>query len=281
MPERAEWLFRGQAGYLAMMGGIHPQGFRYVEPLEALWGLGCPIVGEEVGALSASVARVFASRTDWDVAVISGLFVESRLVVQLQRALGELFRVSRGPTVVRCVSDLRGGLSAFLGRRSNALCRSIKKSIRRSQELGVTFERCPTDGAYDWIDLFERMMAVEQRSWKGRQGVGVHIGPIREFYRLILLRLLRNRSQRILFARYREQDVAYIFGGVCGRRYRGLQFSYDDAYRSLSLGNLCQYYQISDLCKEGIWQYDLGTWMEYKQHWAELAVESTTLMVTR
>src|SRR5688572_32387452 len=55
--------------------------------------------------------------------------------------------------------------------------------------------------------------------------------------------------------------------------YRGLQFSYDDAFAQLGLGGLLQYHQIVELCAEGVTRYDLGTEMDYKRRWAEDVIE--------
>ena len=70
-------------------------------------------------------------------------------------------------------------------------------------------------------------------------------------------------------------------GGVFAGEYRGLQFSFDDAFRWLGLGNLLQLRQIEALCSEGVELYDLGTAMPYKERWAEQVVETRLLVIAR
>jgi CelD/BcsL family acetyltransferase involved in cellulose biosynthesis len=74
-------------------------------------------------------------------------------------------------------------------------------------------------------------------------------------------------------ARYNEKDIGYIFGGLIGDIYRGLQFSYDNQWKDLSIGNLMQYEKIKWLCEEKIIRYDMGSLlgeaMGYKASWTE------------
>jgi hypothetical protein len=82
-----------------------------------------------------------------------------------------------------------------------------------------------------------------------------------------------------LFGRQGNQDVAYVLGAVFGDTYRGLQFSFDDRFRSLGLGNLAQLHQVIALEAEpSVTRYDLGTGGEYKAAWAEAVVDSVALV---
>src|SRR5690348_15560863 len=59
MPGREPWLRRGRAGYAAFMrsaAGGWP-GVTVLEPLEAMWMLGCPLVGADVRALAAELVE--------------------------------------------------------------------------------------------------------------------------------------------------------------------------------------------------------------------------------
>ena len=39
---REPWLWKTDAGYVSLMKGTHPEGFRYLAPLEGMWLLGAP-----------------------------------------------------------------------------------------------------------------------------------------------------------------------------------------------------------------------------------------------
>ena len=55
MPTRVAFTFRGRAGYLAAMRGVHPAGFPYIEPVELAWGLAAPLIAADPVALVAEV----------------------------------------------------------------------------------------------------------------------------------------------------------------------------------------------------------------------------------
>ena len=74
---------------------------------------------------------------------------------------------------------------------------------------------------------------------------------------------------RVIIARHSERDIGFIFGGVTNGIYRGQQFSFADAWRKASIGNLLQLEQIRWLCEEGATRYDMGPMMDYKRHWTE------------
>jgi CelD/BcsL family acetyltransferase involved in cellulose biosynthesis len=133
--------------------------------------------------------------------------------------------------------------------------------------------------AADAEALYARILAIETRSWKGEDGVGIHQGPMNRFYADMLPRLAARGRQRTLFARLGDQDVAYCLGAVFDGEYRGLQFSYDREHRALSLGSLLQYHQIVELTAEGVHRYDLGQDMDYKRRWAEEEFETVLLVL--
>ena len=156
----------------------------------------------------------------------------------------------------------------------------MRKSLRAAAGDGLTFEevRAPE---HDADALYDRIQAVEQRSWKSREGVGIAAGPMRAFYAAMLPRLCALGQQRTWFARRGGADVGYILGAVMAGEYRGLQFSYDDELSRFGVGGLLQYHQVQALCVEGVSRYDLGTEMDYKRRWAEEIMETEMLVLVR
>lgn len=282
MPPREPWLFRGAEGYVAMMRGVHPQGWSYIEPLESVWGLACPLVGPACRPLVEAFADLCRRReATWEVAVVSGVPLMSELLSALLLRLSARYRLMQGPITVRHVIDLRGGLDAFLGRRSRNFRKGLKRALRAAAAAGITFERCAAADAEDALALYERIVRVEARSWKGRDGVGIDQGAMHAFYRDMVARLAVHGRLRLMLARHEDRDVGYILGAVFEGGYRGLQFSFDADHEHLSLGNLCQYHQISELCAEGCTSYDLGTDMDYKRRWADATHDSVSLIAVR
>jgi CelD/BcsL family acetyltransferase involved in cellulose biosynthesis len=280
MPPRAAFSFRGRAGYLAAMRGVHPAGFPYIEPVELAWGLAAPLLGADPAALIAEVVPLLAGRRDWQLAIFAGLAADGPQRRALDATLPARWERRRGTATLRHVASLTGGLDGFLARRSRELRKSLRRSLRRAADGGVTFETVrATATAAD--ALYARVLAVEARSWKSRDGVGIVGGPMQAFYARMLPRLCALGQQRTMFARRGDRDIGYILGAVLDGEYRGLQFSYDDDDAALGIGGLLQYHQVAALCEEGVQRYDLGTEMDYKRRWAEATLETEMLVLVR
>lgn len=101
------------------------------------------------------------------------------------------------------------------------------------------------------------------------------------FYQRLLDYLGPADQYRIIFAHKDETPIGYIFGGLLKDQYRGFQFSFDQRYTNLSLGNILQIKMIESLCQQGITCYDLGTDIEYKRHWAEQTLETSILILKK
>lgn len=280
MPPRASFSFRGQHGYFAMMRGVHPAGFPYIEPVELAWGLAAPLIGPDPLALVEEVVPVLAARRDWQLAILAGHTASGPQRRALDALLPERWERRRGQPTIRHVASLEGGIDGFLARRSRELRKSLRKSLRAAEAEGLTFESVRA-GTAEGLALYERIQAVETSSWKSQEGVGISAGPMRAFYAAMLPRLCALGQQRTIFARHHGRDVGYILGAVMGGEYRGLQFSYADELSRFGIGGLLQYHQVSELCGEGVDRYDLGTEMDYKRRWAEDIMETEMLVLVR
>ncbi len=279
MPARRSWIHRGEAGWLVCMRGSHASGVAYVEPLELAWGMACPLIGADAPALAAEVATTFAERRDWNVLLLPGLAPDGPMLPALLRALPARLERRFGQSTVRHVASLDGGLDGYLARRSRNLRKAMRAAARDAAADGITFEHVHVGPDGDAAALYRRILAIEARSWKGQEGVGIDQGPMNRFYALMLPRLCARGRQRTVFARHADRDVAYCLGAVFDGEYRGLQFSFDADYERYSLGGLMQLSQIEALAAEGVRRYDLGQEMDYKRRWAEGVFETAMLVV--
>ena len=267
-----------------MLGGIEP-----------LWGFGSPIVGADVGAVAAAAAMVLAGRRDWRVLFLPGIppvgegpaGVPARPgasggqarseTVAVALALSSLGRVGFGEGITRRIADLTGGYEAWLSRRSPRFRRNLRQAAARAAETGLTICDASTDP-----DLFQRLLAIERRSWKGHRHSGITSPEMTTTYRLMVERLSTRDRLQAHIARVGERDVGYILGGIRGRRYRGLQLSYDDEARQLSIGNLLQDHQLRHLDRHGLADvYDLGMDIDYKRRWSDRTETTVTMLVHR
>jgi hypothetical protein len=248
----------------------------WLHPLEAAWGLACPLVGRDPEAAVELFVRSLENETQWSSAVVTGIAEASPLWMRLGRALGRRYRLVRGSTTRRYMANLEDGIEAFLRRRPASLRRNLERAARRALKARLTFE--VEDGG---SESFDRILSVERRSWKGLRGIGIDREPMRSFYEEINRRLLAAGLRRLSFARLDGEDVAYIFGGLFAGTYRGLQFSFDERFASLSPGNLCQLEEVRRLIKGGVRRYDLGSEVPYKERWGEELVETTAIVIRK
>ena len=253
-------------------------GIRVLEPLEASWALASPAVGLDSRERAACLVQwLMKGSSEWDVLLIAGMTTGSRSLGLLTGELERHFELRIGEPTPRYVIDLGPGVDAFLSRRSKNFRRSITKARNRWQREGITFEPAHAQSSNEADAIYQRVLAVERRSWKGVEGVGIDDGHMSDFYRHMGQRLARDGRHRCWFARLGERDLGYVLGGVRGSHYRGLQFSYDREVSKLSLGNVMQVEQMLALSAEGIRSYDLGSQAEYKRRWADEVVTSPVL----
>jgi hypothetical protein len=270
--------------FFAAMVAQHPDGFGYVEPLELAWGLASPLVGCKPEHAVALALETLATEPSWRLAVLAGIPLNGAASRALQQQLPRGWGLRQGQPSARHHASLdaeRGAaLDGFLQRRSVQFRKSLAKSIRKARTAGIEFVSEIVD-ADNCGAQFERILQCEQQSWKGRDAVGMSVDAMQEFYRHMMPMLAATGAARLMFARYGDRDIAYVFGARFGTTYRGLQFSYHDDFSAYSLGSLGQYYQIVALIDEGVTLYDLGSEMDYKRRWAEREFVTTAHLVIR
>lgn len=282
-PEFSTWILRSEHGYVALAQSYHERLGRFRQPLEASWCLASPFAGEQVVTLAQEFARMCArGPRDWDLLFLAGIARDSALYRALVEGFGGLYFVGVGPPAARYIASLEGGVDGFMSRRSAKFRANLRRIERNAAAQGVTVEHLREwPDPEGWRDLYRRVLAVEARSWKGRSGTGIMDVPMQTFYRYMLPRLCQQGTLRALFLRRDGRDLAFVFGGVFAGVYRGLQVSFDDEARDLSLGNLAQLAMITALCDEGVSAYDLGSELEYKKNWAESLFETVSVVVRR
>lgn len=236
-----------------------------LEPIDCNWLFGSPLLGPDaVPMLVDLMAEMPRSPV-----LVSGLLPDGPRVHELIHAFAsscELFRVA---SETACIASLDGGFDGYLSRRSAKLRRGVRSAARRADAMGVTFERHAPADLEHCDAVYSRILAVENRSWKGIGRCGMAESPSREFYQIMLHRLCAARGGRVMFARHEDEDIGFILGCIGSGVYRGQQFSFVDEWRPHSIGNLLQYEQVRWLCEDGVARYDMGPLMDYKPHWTE------------
>ena len=275
-PESEPFVLRGDPGFAAFARYATADGERIVAGLEPLWGFASPLLGPDPAAVARMAVDWLELDSDWTALVVPGQPADRDSLLPVARELSRLGDVGLQEGITRRLVDLDGGVDGWLARRPAKFRRNLANARRRAAAAGVTFEIVD-----DAAGVFERILAVERTSWKGRELDGIVRPPMGSLYRDVIERLDRNGRRRCVIARMGGDDVGYILGGVRRDRYRGLQLSYRDDVGTLSLGHLLQAHEIGRMSAEGCAIYDMGMDMDYKQKMADSAMTTVMLVVRR
>ncbi|MEE2755661.1 MAG: GNAT family N-acetyltransferase [Myxococcota bacterium] len=270
---------QSEHGFVSMMRVPVANGIRLAAPLEIGWGLAAPFAGGNPNALVRQLGAMWAERTkEIDGLLVSGIPATGVWIRPLMKRFVDTERIGLGETCVRRMASLAGGLDGFMSRRSSKFRANLRRAERAGHNEGLVYEfhSQDSDGR-----LFQRILDIERDSWKGRAGEGFDQAPSDDFYRRMALRLERDGRLRVVMITLDGDDLAFVLGGVFQSVYRGLQMSFRDGFRHLSLGNLGQLEMIRRLIPEGIETYDLGTEMPYKLSWAETSFTTQMFVIMR
>jgi hypothetical protein len=283
-PDHDLWVWEASKteGFVALCKGSHPRVGRYLQPLEASWGLASPIIGADVEGVTREFVNEARRMTDkWDILFLTGISEDSRQFEELVRGFQSDHFMGVGPSMGRQYAGLEGGVEGFLSRRSSKFRANIRRALRDAEDAGIKFQYLSEFDEAECERVFDRIIRVERESWKGRQGVGIAAGRMYDFYKRMLPCLAEKGALRVIFATLDDTDIAYCFGGLFQDTYRGLQMSYHQSYGDHSPGNLVQIEMIRNLHDEGIGVYDMGQSMDYKSSWTDGEFETVAVIVRR
>lgn len=234
-------------------------------PLEAAWMFGQPLIGgngeSKLDFLFQVVREVQGRPT---AIVIPGILREGELHRALEQRADSLGHYHEFEATDCMTVDLTNGVDSWLERRSKKFRKSMRQiKVPDGFEIKSVESESPEN-------LFERILAIQRRTYKWREGTDIfQAGSYDGFYTELLTELHRRGDLRMLVGQVNGNDVAHIFGGVSGQVYRGFQMSYAEEFRSFGIGNALQLENMRRSEKEGITHYDLGMHSEYKERWAD------------
>ncbi len=266
----------GPAGVSLLARRAAPDGRIAVVGLEPMWGFATPFLGTDLTELAEQTLGWLDADPSWSVLLLPGL---PRTGPLTPAVFGHL--AARGPTTAhegidRLVARLEDGVAAWSARRSRRFRRDERRDLERAEAAGVTFEIVDDDP-----DAFDRILAVEAKSWKAAADSGLSSPGMASLYRALGEQLRARGARRARIARLDGADIAYILGGCRGSVYRGLQLSYDHTHAELRLGHVLQGLELRRVAAEGIRTYDLGMDLDYKRRWADEVVGSAVIMHER
>lgn len=285
-PTYTSQVYRCDSGYIALAQTTLPdengKTIRLLQPLELSWGFPCALIGEDAHALGRELAGLLLRSHDWDLVALAGIVPDSPSFEGVLDALGRNFKLYRGESTRRFRAVLDGGFDGFLAKRSRDFRKNVRRGRVKAENAGIAFVQAPAAPTPVEADaLYDRILAVDDRSWKGREGVGLNASAMAVHYRGMTKRMAERGVLRLWFAQQGGRDIGYVLGGVFAGTYRGLQFAYDDDFSEYGLGNLAQLITIETVAGEGIGIYDLGSDVPYKAKWGEEVFETSTILVAR
>lgn len=243
-------------------------------PIESGWMFCKSLLGVDAPNLLADVMPELAREYGrMPVLVLGGVQRNRRETRALYNNFSNFYSFYITSRSIQCSASLEGGFDGWAENRS-ANCRAkLRKAARKARAQNINFERSRPETEAESRSVYARMLDVERRSWKGINRCGITESPSTEFYAELLKRLAQEKAAYIIFAKRENQDIGFIFGGSAGRVYRGQQFSYDNNFKDLSIGNLMQLEKVKWLCELGFLRYDMGPItgprMGYKASWTE------------
>lgn len=277
--EREAAIWRdGSSWMLSCLGTLSPFR-RTLQPLEMSWAFGCPLIASDPQEGADFLLDILQTQDTLQLVMLSGIPRHSPLKRTLIRTIGRYYQMNQFEGAHCMQSDLLEGPETFLSRRSSRFRANIRRSTRRANEQGIELEWLTPP--IDSQAMMNRAMQIEQRSWKMEAGTSIFLTERYErFYQQLTHMLSRQNRLRGLFLTHEGEDVAYVFGGLMGKTYRGFQLSYDQDYANLSLGHLAQWQMIQHLyAQDKVELYDLGMEMDYKARWSDQLLELDNLLI--
>jgi Acetyltransferase (GNAT) domain len=254
------------------------QGGTLILPPDGMWLLGTPLLGSRPRESLAELLQYWKQNpcpNGLRQILISGLYPDHPL---LKIRFWEKLRGWEIEPSERMQASLDGGVDGFMSRRSKNFRSRLRRTVKSAADAGLDVEYWPNSCSEDEArNLMTRVLAIESKSWKGLSDLGISGGTMEQFYRLMIPKLGQDGRLRGLFLTHNGQDKAYLFGGIFGSYFRGLQFSFLNVEK-LGLGNVCQYHIICRLVDEGCRWYDLGQGMDYKRRWSERHIVSRSFV---
>lgn len=278
-PHRKIWIRSTNRSVLSLASWAHPDHGSILEPIESHWLFANPLLGSD----SIELLRALLSETPDGIGdsilVLSGLVMGSQMLAAVIRAFDRSHTIHHLRSTVFRSASLANGPDGFLSRRSSKFRHNLKRASRIAKDKSVVFERVLPLCANSADGAFDRMLRVEKQSWKGIEECGITEPPSSDFYRRMFRRLAQGGLARAIFAIHEGRDIGFVMGGTDGHNYRGQQFSFVADWQRESIGNLLQWEKIQWLCEEKISRYDMGSTLEYKLRWTEIALQTESLVL--
>ncbi len=175
----------------------------------------------------------------------------------------------RAMTAPTAVLDLQDGWDAFYATLSSRRRYDHRRAQKRAANFGTVQFQAYQPTVDEVSGLLERAFAIEDRSWKGKQGSSVLKRPqLESFFRGYSSAAAAEDTLRVFFL---VVDEVAISMALCVEKYDALWFlkiGYDDTYAKCSPGILQLMYIIEHCCNNGTSRIEhLGSFEPWLAAW--------------
>ena len=243
----------------------------YLLPLECMWLFACPLVSTNMAKLMENFAQPLESlrAQGFSAMLVPGIWNDSPQLLPMLRNMQQHGKVYRGVQTERVRLNLELGWQTYLARRSGAFRRQLKRSANAAAKEYIRMEQSQPNTIREAQAAYQRLLAVENLSWKGGEATGLTTLEMRDFYAAMLPLLMADGALRLWFARRDGMDVGYVLGARYGAGFRALQFSFHNHWQKLGLGRVMLAQALEQETQAGAHWADLGSVMDYKLSWGD------------
>lgn len=165
---------------------------------------------------------------------------------------------------------------------SKGLRTRIKRARQKMQGIGsVNFERRRPHSS-EVPALLQTIAAIEDRSWKGKEGVGIFSkAKYRAFFHDVAIAFAERGCLEVLLLTLDGKPISYRFGFLDGSTFLDYNFAYPDEFASFSVGRVLLADAINTAHEAGLTLFDASRGSLSKpnilQDWTSNAVEHDEL----
>jgi CelD/BcsL family acetyltransferase involved in cellulose biosynthesis len=165
-------------------------------------------------------------------------------------------------------AQLTGSYEEFLSSKSSSVRYNLRRERKLLHQLGEAEIVCHRNGELT-SDLFERIAAVEQQSWKSEVRTPRLTGAGRGFLESALRALGMRGAAEVWTVRLNGQEIAYAINLLAGDRLYYYNTSFDQSYAKHSPGKVLTAACFEHACETGVKEFDFLRGDEpYKRFWA-------------
>ena len=238
---------------------------------------------EEASLTRALVGFLAARASAWDFCDLHEQPTGSDGLAALEAAFRSAgYLVGRSRDSDCAYLALHGTWAGFLADKSQTFRKNLKAAGRRLRTAGEVEYRV-YDTLPEVVEQLEVYRAIEARSWKSGEGVGIsRDGDYFEFYREMAERFAKRRQFVIRILSVGGRPVAGTFGLSHDGVFYSLQIAHDAEFSRSSPGTYLEALEMEQCFGGGFREYEfLGGFLNNKSRWTSTFRFTTQLHVFR